>query len=445
MKKFLILLTTLIFLCFPVLANSIDKCINDANFELKSTVGVYVQNVRSDDVVYKKNEQKLLNPASTLKLLTFGSAYKVLGENFDFETALYKDANNNIYLRLAGDTLLGQDDLNELFSKLKINFDTTKINNIYIDDSIIDKIPYPKGWMEEDTWPNQRAITPYIIDKNLVQIAIKRSSFATKVDIIQNDDYKIPVINELKLADKQKIEIKRLYGENSSIVNFQGTVSEDEIINLPVLNPEINFNIKVQKAINKNKIQYFKKITPKKMPSNVRKLASVSHNIKDISKDILYNSDNFCAEVVFKIAAAKYIGYKKSASFDDAVKMFNDTYADYITEGIVITDGSGVSRYNLLNPEFIVKSFTMLLNQTNIKDLMVGADEGTMKDRLILLRDNLKVKTGTLSNMSSIVGVLTTRKNKDLVFSIIVQNSPKRKAVLKNFEDTLIALLYRKY
>ena len=30
------------------------------------------------------------------------------------------------------------------------------------------------------------------------------------------------------------------------------------------------------------------------------------------------------------------------------------------------------------------------------------------------------------------------RKNKDLVFSIIVQNSPKRKAVLKNFEDTLI-------
>ena len=87
----------------------------------------------------------------------------------------------------------------------------------------------------------------------------------------------------------------------------------------------------------------------------------------------------------------------------------------------------------------------MLLNDTNIKSLMVTADEGTMKDRLILLKDNLKVKTGTLSNMSSVAGVVTTRKNRNLVFSIIVQNSPKRKAILKNFEDILIALLYRKY
>lgn len=445
MKKFLVSIFVFLSLAIPTFANSIDKCINDANFELKSTVSVFVENVDKDDVIYKKNEQKLLNPASTLKLLSFGAAYKVLGEDYKFETALFKDDKNNIYLKLGGDTLLSQADLNDLFFQLKSNFDITKINNIYIDDSIIDKTPYPKGWMEEDTWPNQRAITPYIVNKNKTQIAIKRSSLATKVDIIQNDDYKIPVINQLKLAENQKVEIKRLYGDNSSIINFQGTVVQDEIIDLPVLNPEINFNIKVQNAIAKNDIKFFKKITAKKMPSNVRKLAYVAHDIKEVSKDILYGSDNFCAEVVFKVAAAKYINYSKSASFDDAIKMFNDIYSKYLTEGIVITDGSGVSRYNLLNSEFIVNSFIMLLNETNIKDLMVGADEGTMKDRLVFLKDNLKVKTGTLSNMSSIVGIVTTRKNKNLVFSIIVQNSPKRKAILKNFEDTLIAVLHRRY
>ncbi len=445
MKKTFITILSFLFVSLSAFANSVDKCIKDANFELKSTVGVYVENIDKGDVVYKKNEQKLLNPASILKLLSFGAAYKVLGEDYEFETSLYKDDKNNIYLKLGGDTLLSQGDLNELFSKLKSNFDVTKINSIYIDDTIIDKAPYPKGWMEEDTWPNQRAITPYIVDKNFTPIAIKRSSLATKVDIIQNDDYKIPIINELKLSDKQKIEIKRLYGENSSIVNFIGTVSQDEIINLPVLNPEIHFNIKVQKAIKKNGINYFKKITSKKMPKNVKKIAFVSHVIEDISKDILYNSDNFCAEVIFKVAAAKYFNFEKTASFDDALKMFNDIYKDYITEGIIITDGSGVSRYNLLNCEFLSKSLIMLFKETNLKDLMVGADEGTMKNRLILLKDNLKVKTGTLSNMSSIAGILTTRKDKNLVFCIIVQNSPKRKAILKNFEDTLIALLYRKY
>ena len=445
MKKIFIILYLFFIFAASVFANDIDKCIGNANFELKSTVGVYVENLDKKSVVYKKNEQKLLNPASTLKILSFGAVYKILGENYNFETALYKDDKNNIYLKLGGDTLLSQADLNELFSKLKTNFNIAKINNIYIDDSIIDKTPYPKGWMEDDVWPNQRAITPYIIDKNLTQIAIKRSSLATKVDIIQNDDYKIPIINELTLSDKQEIQIKRLYGDNSPIVNFQGTVVKDEIINLPVLNPEINFNIKVQKALEKNNIQFFNKIVSKKIPLNSIKIASVSHSIEEISKDILYNSDNFCAEVVFKIGAAKYINYSHSATFDDAIKMFNDIYKDYLSEGIVITDGSGVSRYNLLNSEFIVKSLTMLLNDTNIKSLMVTADEGTMKDRLILLKDNLKVKTGTLSNMSSVAGVVTTRKNRNLVFSIIVQNSPKRKAILKNFEDILIALLYRKY
>ncbi len=445
MKKIFIVLFALISFTLSTPANNIDKCINDANFELKSTVGVYVENTDKNSVVYKKNEQKLLNPASTLKLLTFGASYIVLKDDYEFKTALYKDDKNNIYLKLSGDTLLSQDDLNELFSKLKANFDVAKINNIYIDDTIIDKTPYPKGWMEEDTWPNQRAITPYIINKNTTQIAIKRSSLATKVDIIQNDDYKIPIINELILSDKQNIEIKRLYGENSSIVNFQGTVVNDEIINLPVLNPEINFNIKIQNAIKKNDIKFFKKITAREMPNNTKMLAFVSHNIKEVSRDILYNSDNFSAEVVFKVAAAKYTNYKKSATLDDAIKMFNDVYSEYLTEGIVIADGSGVSRYNLLNCEFIVKCFSKLLKETNIKDLMVGADEGTMKDRLILLKDNLKVKTGTLSNMSSIVGILKTRKDRNLAFCIIVQNSPKRKAILKNFEDTLIALLYRKY
>lgn len=447
MKKFFLLLTfVFVFFCSSfqsAKANEIDKLIRESNFDLHSTVALYVQDASNGSVLYKKNEKKMLNPASILKLLTFGASYLELGSDYEFETALYKDSANNIYIKLSGDTLLSQNDLNELFALLKKEFNTTKIKNIYIDDSIIDKMPYPSGWMEDDVWPKSRAITPYIIDRNFVQVAIKRSSLATKVDIIQNDPYKLAIINELTLGAVHDVKVSRMFGETSPIVTFSGTVARDELRNLPVLSPEINFNIKLRKAIDKNEIIYLNKINTKKVPQDAVKLAFVSHNIKEVSRAILHNSDNFAAEVVFKVAAAKYINYAHSASLDDAIDMLKNRFP--FDEGIVIADGSGVTRYNLVTVEYMNKVLLELFKKDDFKNLLPTANQGTLKDRVVFLEKNLRAKTGTLSKMSSIAGTLKTKKEKDIIFTSIIQNSPKRSAVLKNFENNVIVELYRRY
>ena len=94
-----------------------------------------------------------------MKVISFAAAYDVLGSDYEFKTSLYKDCLNNFYVKLGGDVLLNEDNLIELISNLK----NQKINEIYVDDSIFDKEKYPSTWLEEDKWPNQRAITPYII------------------------------------------------------------------------------------------------------------------------------------------------------------------------------------------------------------------------------------------------------------------------------------------
>ena len=449
MKKFILGLVVSFLLIIPAQANDIDKYIRQTDFELQSTVGVYIQDENTGHALYKKNEQKLLNPASMLKTLTFGISYLVLGENYKFETALYKDSSNNIYVKLGGDTLLSQGDLNNLFKEFKEKFNTAKINNIYIDDTLLDKNPYPIGWMEEDVWPYARGITAYIVDKNYTDILIKRSSLATKVEIIQNDDYKIPAINELKLADKesdiQDIKLVRIWGEDNSIVNFQGTVSKDEIMKLPVLKPEINFTIKLKKAVQKNGINYSKTILTSPMPLNAVKVASVYHTIEELSKDILHNSDNFTSETVSKVAAAKFINYAHPATFDDEINMFNNYFKNQMPEGIKFADASGVSRYNLVNCEFMTNALVELFRKTQLKSLMATSGDGTLKDRLPFLKGSLRAKTGTLSKMSSITGGVKTEKGNDVAFSIITQNSAKRKAVLKNFENTIIGIIYKNY
>ena len=440
MKKILLSLFVSLFFIHGVQANEIDKYIKKNGFELKSTVSIFAK--KNNKVVYKKHPQKLLNPASVLKALTFGASYITLGDDYKFETILYKDNNNNFYLKLGGDTLLTTKDLTQLFSQIK----KCKINNIYIDDTIFDKTPYPQSWMQEDMYPNERAITPYIIDNNFSEIAIKRSSLATTIDIIQNDPYKIAIINNLKLSKTENAyTIEKVYGEDSQILSFKGTIAKDEIIHLPVLNPEINFDIRLRRALDKAQITYLNKVFVKAVPQGAVRVASISHNINEISKNILLNSDNFSSEVVFRVAAAKYINYSHSATLDDAISMFKDVFKNEMSDDIKISDGSGVSRHNLVNAEFIVNCLEKLFQNENYKNLLATANQGTLKDRLIFLENNLRAKTGTLSDMSSIAGTLTSKSGSNVTFAMIVQNSPKRKAILKNFENNVITSFYRRY
>ena len=439
MKKIFLSILSIFLLTNCSIASEISRYIKKSDFELKSTVSIYAKS--DNKVAFKTHSTKLLNPASVLKALTFGASYIVLGDDYNFETALYKDANNNYYVKLGGDTLLTTRNLADLFSKIK----NCKINSIYIDDSIIEKTMYPQGWMQEDMFPAERAITPYIIDNNMTEIALKRSSLATTIDIIQNDSYKIPIINQLKLGEKQDYKIEKMYGEDSSILGFTGTIAQDEIINLPVLKPEINFDIKLREALKKAEVKYLNNICTKKVPQGAVKVNSVSHSIDDISKNILLNSDNFSAETVFKVAAAKYINYSHSATLNDAIKMFEEVYQNEWAEGIKISDGSGVSRHNLVNSEFVVNCLEKLFKNEKFKNLFASANQGTLANRLPFLENNLRAKTGTLSDMSSIAGTMTSKKGNNITFAMIIQNSPKRKAILKNFENNIITILYRKY
>ena len=446
MKKAFIFIVTFLILQFSaVFANEINRIISQNDFELKSTIGILAVDKNSDRILYEKHSKKLLNPASVLKSLTFGASYFTLGSDYEFKTKLYRDYQNNLYVKLGADPLLSSNNLIDLFKTFREQNPNFKINNIYIDDSIIDKTPYPDGWMEDDIWPENPAITPYIVDNNMFEIAISRSSLATKVDIIQNGSYKLPVVNELTLGEKQDYTIEKLYGENSPIVTFRGTIAKDEIIKMPVLQPELNFKIKLLDALHKAKVNYYAPVNPKKVPNNAVELNYVSHTIDEVSIPILHDSNNFVSEVVFRVAAAKYINYSQNATLNDGINMFYSIFPASDCEGIKIADASGVSRYNLVCCDYVASCLKTIFGCEGLKNLFATSGEGTLKERLGFLENNVRAKTGTLSGVSSIAGILTSRENREIIFVIITQNSPKRKAVLKNFENTVISILYRRY
>ena len=445
LKKIKLFLILFCFFVMPAFSNPIDDLINATSIDSDATYALYVYDLTHNKELYKKNENKLLNPASILKVLTFGSSYKVLKKDYRFETGIYK-YNNDIYLKLGADTLFSRSDLGALIASAKKQFDFSKVNNIYIDDTIFDKTPYPMGWTKDDLWPYQAPISPYIIDSNKVQILIKRSSLSTKVDIMQSDDYKMPIVNKLTLfyegADND-IKISRLYGENSPIIEFSGHINKDLAFDLPVNNPELNFKIKFHKELDKKSIVYDKFINNKKVPLGAKKLTSISHSIEDVSKPILINSNNINAEVVFRAAASKY--FNKCANFDDAKKMFFEVFDFVNPEEIKLEDASGVTRYNLISAKVATKIFQNLANDEDFMKLLAKPNEGTLANRFLFLENNLRAKTGTLAGVSSLLAEFQSYNKNKIVACSIIQNSQKKKSLLKDFENRLIAVLYRKY
>ena len=455
LKKFLLVLFMLFL--FPLRANSaifpydFAKVISQQDIDGSSTVSIYVKDIKTSKVLYSKNENKLLNTASSLKLFTFASALNTLGNDHKFETAFYIHGGN-LYLKLGADPLLSRFDLYELVSKLKKSVDFKNIKYIYIDDKIISNVPYPDGWCIDDFWPSIASISPYIIDGNKVRVRLIISSDRDSINIVQNDKYRFSFINQLQISDENDFDFVKNYSSMQNVITLKGQISHDEDIVIPVSDPKYFFIARLENAFGKYSIPYSDKFYFKEVPNGAKKVASVFHTIDEVSVPILKYSDNFSSEVLFRVAGAKYAKENGIKSFNglsvgttkNAIEMFYSFYknAGLDMRYIKIVDGSGVSRYNAASTKWLVDALIMLDKKKNIRDFMEGADEGTLKKRLRYLKGNLWAKTGTHQGLSSLVGVLKTRKKNDVAFGIIIQCFTKSAKSLKTFEDDIVDCIF---
>ncbi len=440
--------------CAPI--NPVVKAIDNTELGRNSVVSIAVRDLKTGDTVFSRRPNIFLNPASSLKVFTMASALDSLGEKYHFETILYIDDDKNVYLKLGADPLLTSSDLDTLAKSLKQAY-CGRIKNFYIDDTIIDKVPYPDGWTVDDYWPNAPKISPYIVDGNIVSVNFSISKNGKGVEIFQNNDYRFSFINELEIGAVTNIIPSLNYGETSGIVSLTGTVSKDIVKDFPVLDTARFFTVKLRKALDDNGISYSKPFYQKRVPDNVKRIASFRRPIKEVLLYVLKTSNNFATEVTFKVAGGSWFDKVKAAenasdtlknvkkgSFEAAKLMFFEYYknAGLKTDKINLKDASGVSRYNTLSTSWMSEALVFLDKNSTIKNYMITSGEGTLSRRMRDLTGNLKAKTGTIFGVSSLTGYLKSLNGADYAFSIIIQNFGERASVVKGLEDDIVNGIY---
>ena len=443
MKKILSVLFVLFIFSLSVCAKGIksdlSEVITDSNIS-KHAVSISIKDLNTGKSVYALNEKNLIPPASVQKMLTLPAAIDTLGENYEFSTEIFSRGNGKYLIKLGADPYFSFSDLKTLISKI----DDDNVNTVFIDDTIIEKKDWGEGWQwDDDLNIHMPRFNSYNLDDNIIKITIMKDNSGEKTIVINPSKYPLTFLNNVTAGEESDIKISRDNSVSANALTLCGTVNTPVTYYIPLNNLKRYFDFKLRQGLEDRNIYLKNPYYIDKTKSTDKELTRIVHPISEAIQDILKNSNNMASETVMKIASAK--AYNHTGTDVDGTKLFN-TYCQKLglnTSGIRIVDASGVSKNNLLYADFITEYLKKNHSNKTLQNLP-SPGEGTLSNRMIPLKDYLKAKTGTLSDISGISGYLTSKSGKKYVFSIMINDPNSSEADKKTFEDYFIRELWLK-
>ncbi len=441
MKKLFICLLMLI-LCTPVFAKAVKRdfsgVINDSDID-KNSIAVSIKDLNSGKPVYELNEKILMHPASVQKVLTLIPAIDVLGEDYEFTTEIYKRGEDAYLIKLGADPYFTSSDLKKLVNN--IDSDTKEI---FIDDSVLEKKDWGEGWQWDD---DMNILMPrfnsYNLDKNLIKITVMPTEAGKTPAIINPSKYPLVFFNRIVTGKENNVRITRDNSISNNTLILEGTVNKPVTLYIPTNNLKRYFDIRLKNTLADKKIYLKENFIVNKQVDTDIVMGRVTHPIDNAINDILKNSDNLASETVAKLAGGK--AYEDRGSDLNGIKVFN-AYCKKIgldNSKIRITDASGVSKNNLISADFI-SEFLVKTKDNKTLEKLPTPGEGTLTHRMLPLKENLKAKTGTLGDLSSIAGYLTSKSGNKYAFCIIINDTTSTISDMKALEDYLLREAYLK-
>ena len=340
-------------------------------------------------------------------------------------------------IKLGADPYLSTSDLKKLVNNM-----TLETKKVYIDDSILEKKDWGEGWQwDDDLNVLMPRFNSYNLDKNLLKITVMPSKKGEAATIINPSKYPLVFFNHVVTGDKNSVKVSRDNSVSSNTLLLEGTVNKPVTIYIPTNNLKRYFDIKLAGAMADKKIYLKQNFITDKLQASDEEVFSVTHSISGAVNDILKNSNNMVSETVSKLAGGKM--YEDKGTDINGIKVFN-AYCEkngLDSSKIRITDASGVSKNNLINADFVTE-FLVKNKENKVLENLPAPGEGTLTHRMLPIKENLKAKTGSHSDSSSLAGFLTTKNGNKYAFCIIINDTTSTISDMKTLEDYLIREAY---
>jgi D-alanyl-D-alanine carboxypeptidase/D-alanyl-D-alanine-endopeptidase (penicillin-binding protein 4) len=168
--------------------------------------------------------------------------------------------------------------------------------------------------------------------------------------------------------------------------------------------------------------------------------------LRDVLEALAKPSQNQIAEILLKTLGLEGTGVGRA---DSGRRVIRDTLLAWGADsgGFVLRDGSGLSRYDYLSPETIVRTLAVIRNhpafQAFYEALPIAGVDGTTEFRMRATpaEGNAHAKTGSMSNARSLSGYVTTADGHMLIFSLLCNNWTVPSREVLHVQDVITARL----
>ncbi|MEE8583837.1 MAG: D-alanyl-D-alanine carboxypeptidase/D-alanyl-D-alanine-endopeptidase, partial [Acidobacteriota bacterium] len=172
--------------------------------------------------------------------------------------------------------------------------------------------------------------------------------------------------------------------------------------------------------------------SPSSLPSPL--IVHHSPQLRAILKVLLKVSQNLYAETMVKTLAPT----PRHKTYEDGRKRIIAmlTRMGIPPDSYILRDGSGLSRYNFLSADMLVRLLEAVWRHPERDEFLdflpIAGVDGTLSSRMkgSAAEQNVRAKTGTLANVRALSGYVTTRDGETLAFAMIANNfnQPMRSA-----------------
>lgn len=400
-------------------------------------LGIKIQHLDNNQILFQKNASQTLIPASTLKLFTATSALLYLGSEYTYRTNLFLTHNNiqngilngDVYLQFTGDPSLKERTLNHFFQTLK-NKGLSQINgNLYLDGSIFEDENFAPGWLAEDAAHCYSALPiAFILNHNCVELTVNaRKNLHSPVIIqLKKPNPYIHFTDAVTVESKESCEVK-IIGTPENNYQINGCLPPSDHydpIYLAIINPVKYIKQTIKNSLNQNNIQLKGEIVLGSLPKDAFLITThQSKPLRLLINTMLKESDNLIADILLKTLAVNY--FHKTGSWQSgviAMKNILQAKTKMDLKNANFVDGSGLSRENLVTPEQLVTLLKNIYRNFEvapelISALPVAGINGTLKDHMP--RAKVRAKTGAMTHIRNLAGFVETKDHKILVFSMM--------------------------
>lgn len=464
----------------PELQTKISEIL--AKPELSSAmVGVKVVSLDNGRVLFEENAHKLLRPASTMKLFTVAAALDRLSPDYRFVTSVFasepRDASGVVRGNL---TIYGRGDpsiaarfnngdymkaINDLAARIAAAGVKRVEGDLVGDETFFIGPKHGSGWTWEDlTWYYGAEITPLTVNDNALDLFVKPGPAVGRPAVITTGppDPLLTIVNKVITSEKgerREISIHRGVGENTiTIKGYIPLGDRGYTGSIGISHPALLFVYLLRSSLAQKGVvitgqsratggttqprlitdipPIFDTGIPGPYANEIAKLESPPFSV--IAAQTLKPSQNLYAELILrtlgKLTAAPLTMASLAQTSEnlgvEAVKTFLKT-AGIRPDSLVLDDGSGLSRSDMVTAESTVQLLTFMSKHrhaTVFRDaLSIAGVDGTLRNRMkgTAAENNLRAKTGSLSSAASIGGYVTTAAGEKLAFTIVVNNYPR--------------------